>query len=77
MLAQPSWALFGAAVVASLILYIMFRPLQTVPFPPGPKGTFLVGNALQMPKERHWLTYAEWAKKWGANSLPASLKSDH
>ncbi|KIJ35821.1 hypothetical protein M422DRAFT_180097, partial [Sphaerobolus stellatus SS14] len=33
--------------------------------PPGPRGLPLIGNALDMPKEREWETYMKWADKYG------------
>ncbi|EAU87092.1 OrdA protein [Coprinopsis cinerea okayama7 len=33
--------------------------------PPGPRGLPVVGNVLDMPKEKEWLTFAEWGKKYG------------
>ncbi|KIJ40667.1 hypothetical protein M422DRAFT_143442, partial [Sphaerobolus stellatus SS14] len=33
--------------------------------PPGPPPKFLVGNAFDMPKEREWETFAEWAREYG------------
>jgi hypothetical protein len=35
------------------------------PPPPGPRGLPLLGNILQFPKEKEWLTYAKWAEKYG------------
>ncbi|KAJ7488421.1 cytochrome P450 [Mycena latifolia] len=34
-------------------------------FPPGPPGIPLVGNALQLPLERQWVTYESWAREYG------------
>jgi hypothetical protein len=33
--------------------------------PPGSKPIPSLRNALQIPIERPWATYAEWGKKWG------------
>jgi hypothetical protein len=65
MLDRTSLTLTGAPAVACLLLYRGLRKSQRPPLPPGPKGTFILGNALQMPKENNWLTYSEWAKQWG------------
>ncbi|KIJ30013.1 hypothetical protein M422DRAFT_95732, partial [Sphaerobolus stellatus SS14] len=33
--------------------------------PPGPPPKFAVGNAFDMPTEREWETFAEWAREYG------------
>ena len=33
--------------------------------PPGPRGYPLIGNLFDLPREKEWLTYAEWGKKYG------------
>lgn len=35
------------------------------PFPPGPKALPILGNIRDVPLEREWLTYTEWAKQYG------------
>lgn len=35
------------------------------PLPPGPKGLPVIGNLLQMPTDKDWLTYAEWGRQYG------------
>lgn len=35
------------------------------PYPPGPPGLPIVGNILDMPRTRPWLTFTEWGKKYG------------
>lgn len=32
--------------------------------PPGPKGYPIIGNVWDIPRERAWLTYAEWAERY-------------
>ncbi|KDQ22430.1 hypothetical protein PLEOSDRAFT_1019918, partial [Pleurotus ostreatus PC15] len=32
---------------------------------PGPRGVPILGNALQIPKEKQWLKFAEWCKRYG------------
>ncbi|KAK0436566.1 cytochrome P450 [Armillaria borealis] len=35
------------------------------PFPPGPKGLSFIGNVLDVPSKKEWLTFARWGKKYG------------
>ncbi|EIM85529.1 cytochrome P450 [Stereum hirsutum FP-91666 SS1] len=53
-----------AVVGVYLVKNIISRP-STAPYPPGPKGLPLVGNALDMPTSQEWKTYAQWGNRWG------------
>jgi hypothetical protein len=33
--------------------------------PPGPSGLPLLGNALQIPDRKQWLSFHDWAKQYG------------
>ncbi|KAG2037858.1 cytochrome P450 [Suillus americanus] len=35
------------------------------PYPPGPPGWPLIGNVLDMPRIKPWLTFTEWGQKYG------------
>jgi len=35
------------------------------PYPPGPRGWPLIGNVLDMPRVKPWLTFTEWGQKYG------------
>ena len=43
----------------------VLRPRKPAPLPPGPRGLPLIGNVLDMPSEKEWLTFAEWGEEWG------------
>ncbi|KAG0143260.1 hypothetical protein CROQUDRAFT_192585 [Cronartium quercuum f. sp. fusiforme G11] len=36
---------------------------------PGPPGLPVVGNLLQIPRERPWIKMTEWAKKYGLSFI--------
>ena len=37
--------------------------------PPGPKGIPIFGNEFQIPKDKQWLKFDEWSKKYGGISI--------
>ncbi|KAF8653529.1 hypothetical protein AX16_003913 [Volvariella volvacea WC 439] len=56
-------AYIGIALVCALLL--ASKVLSQKKLPPGPRGLPLVGNVFDIPKEKPWLTFAEWAKQYG------------
>jgi hypothetical protein len=65
---------------AFLALFVFIKILRrsSVPhallLPPGPKGLPIVGNILDMPSEKEWLTFAQWGERWGESiKLPYEL----
>ncbi|GLB33469.1 putative cytochrome p450 [Lyophyllum shimeji] len=44
---------------------LLRRRRNGVLLPPGPKGLPLIGNVLDMPSEKQWLTFAKWGEQWG------------
>ena len=50
-------------LLALLPRFIRRKPLAQLP--PGPKGLPLIGNLLDMPSEKEWLTFARWGDTWG------------
>jgi hypothetical protein len=62
-----------AAAISGLsllsILYVYRKTCSSAALPPGPPRAPIVGNVFQIPKERPWLKYAEWAEQYGESYL--------
>ncbi|KAG1892829.1 cytochrome P450 [Suillus subluteus] len=43
----------------------VFKQKNPAPYPPGPPGLPLVGNVLDIPQVKPWLTFTKWGKKYG------------
>ncbi|KAK0222553.1 cytochrome P450 [Armillaria nabsnona] len=54
-------------LVGLIFAWHLFRRTRrsTAPFPPGPRGLPLLGNLLDMPSQKEWLTFAKWGEKYG------------
>ncbi|PIL24645.1 cytochrome P450 [Ganoderma sinense ZZ0214-1] len=53
-------------LVGGLIVLRLFTITRSLgPLPPGPKGLPFVGNVFEVPSTYQWLTFANWADKWG------------
>ena len=69
MIAQPLVVPAFVAVASLVALFAILRHKgrDSVSFP-GPPRLWLLGNALNMPKGREWLTFAEWGKLYGTRA---------
>ena len=68
-------ALDVAALVslAGLTAIVLLRKRSLSP--PGPRGWPVIGNALNLPSSKYWLTYDRWAKKYGTGSFLLRLRA--
>ena len=66
MIAQPLVIpiLVAAASLVALVTILHRKGRDSVSFP-GPPRHWLLGNLLDMPKTREWLTFAEWGRLYG------------
>ncbi|KAG2148121.1 cytochrome P450 [Suillus clintonianus] len=53
------------AGVGVYLLTRVFKKKNPAPYPPGPQGWPLIGNVLDMPHIKPWLTFTQWGKKYG------------
>ncbi|KAF9493200.1 cytochrome P450 [Pleurotus eryngii] len=58
-----TFTILGLIPVISLLVLRAYIIGQNTP--PGPRGLPIFGNALQIPKEKQWLKFAEWCKRYG------------
>ncbi|KAH8105125.1 cytochrome P450 [Cristinia sonorae] len=52
-----------ASITAIFVLSKSFK--RQLPLPPGPPRRWLVGNLLDFPRTRPWLTFRDWCKEYG------------
>lgn len=62
----------SASLATLLVLVLVQRQVKTgrpslrnLPLPPSPKGYPLIGSLFDVPKEKPWVAYTEWAKTYG------------
>lgn len=57
---------FSVTVLLGFIAWTFTKPTSRHLLPPGPRPFPLIGNALDIPREKEWLTYHHLAQKYGA-----------
>ncbi|CCM06173.1 uncharacterized protein FIBRA_08415 [Fibroporia radiculosa] len=60
-----SLLIFAALVLLCVLTIFRHVKSSNSPLPPGPRNLSLIGNTLHMPIGREWITFAQWAKKYG------------
>lgn len=61
---DPGYPLLVCAVLL-LLLWSARRNRQALPLPPGPKGIPVFGSLFDMPKDKPWVVYHQWAEHYG------------
>ena len=49
----------------TVVLTLKHRSPRGLQLPPGPRPRLLIGNALDIPFSRQWLTFERWAREYG------------
>ncbi|KAL0578229.1 hypothetical protein V5O48_003766 [Marasmius crinis-equi] len=57
----------GIVTVLAIFRYghAALKRSNPAPLPPGPKGIPILGNILDLPRTRPWITFAKWAQEYG------------
>lgn len=68
-------ALLLASITLLAGVYSLWRDTQGLRYPPGPPGHFIIGNALDIPREKRHIAFALWAKQY-KSTFPAYTRCE-
>ena len=60
-----SGPLYAATAATFVCLWLLKRSLVRKALPPGPILEPFIGGLRTMPASYQWVTFADWAQKWG------------
>jgi hypothetical protein len=63
LLGVPTNFILPAALLFPFVVWYLRR--LSAGYPPGPGGLPYIGAVLSMPKEKEWITYTLWKRKYG------------
>ncbi|KAF5336531.1 hypothetical protein D9611_006546 [Ephemerocybe angulata] len=60
-----STAATALVILLGYLLFVHWQRQHSARRPPGPRGLPLIGNAFQIPKDKQWLVWDKWRRKYG------------